>query len=201
MLKALPEKNVVRKCYHLQNRPILLHTRGKSSLYNLDIILSSLKIVTLEIPDVILILTTSFDKLSSRNRKLIHSLNLINNILFAGFQNRINDLKYFYTDSDLVISVPSDDSSPFSVYESLACKTHVIVSNLPWLYSKFIPEKHFMTVPVRDSVELARRIINFLNDKKKFKIDIEAAFQLVYDTINLKVENSKLEKLYFRILR
>jgi glycosyltransferase involved in cell wall biosynthesis len=139
-------------------------------------------------------------QLGLRNRKIIKRYNLLSNIVFAGFQDRINDLKYFYADADIVISVPSSDSSPFSVYESMACKTPVIVSDLPWLYSKFTPGNHLVTVPVRDSERLSDTIINHFSNRLK-TIDIEAAYEVVYEKINLKTENRKLEELYYRIMK
>jgi glycosyltransferase involved in cell wall biosynthesis len=193
------EKNIIRNRFDLQNRPVLLHTRGNDRLYNLDTILYSLKEVIKEIPDIVLILTTSFKNLSLRNKRIIKSHNLFPNIIFAGFQDRINTLKYFYADADLVISVPSSDSSPFSVYESMACKTPVIVSDLPWLYSKFIPGKHLLTVPARDSEKLADSIINYFTNSLK-TIDIDSAYRVVFEKINLKTENGKLEELYYKIL-
>jgi glycosyltransferase involved in cell wall biosynthesis len=193
------EKNIIRSRYNLHDRPILLHTRGNDRIYNLDIILLALIRVIKKIPDITLILTTSFEKLSLRNKRIIKKHNIFSNIVFAGFQDRINDLKYFYADADIVISVPSSDSSPFSVYESIACKTPVIISDLPWLYSKFTPGKHLLTVPVRDSEKLACRIIDYFNGDLK-NIDIDAAYEIVFEKINLQTENNKLERLYYNIL-
>jgi glycosyltransferase involved in cell wall biosynthesis len=194
------EKNIVRNRYNLHNRPILLHTRSKNHLYNLDTILFSLAKVKKEILDIVLILTTSFEDLSLRDRRIIKMNDLFPNIIFAGFQDRKTSLKYFYADADIVISVPSSDSSPFSVYEGIACKTSVIVSDLPWIYSKFIPGKHLLTVPVRDSEKLADSIINYFTNKSR-AIDIEAAYDIVFKKINFNNENRKLEELYYRTLR
>ena len=189
------ERNIIRNRYNLNNRLILLHTRGNGSLYNLDIILCSLKSLAKEFPDIVLILTTSFKDINLKCRKFIKSQDLSGNIIFAGFQNRIQDLKYFYIDADLVISVPSSDSSPFSVYESIACKTPVIVSDLPWFNSKFLPGKHLIVVPPRDSIELTKKISEFFTNTLDSIIDIESAYQHVYENINFQIENTKLENL------
>lgn len=194
------EKDVIRKRYALKKKPVLLHTRGNNPLYNLDIILNSLTIIREKIPEIVLILTTSFDDLNLQNRKFIVSNNLANNIIFVGFQDRIKELKYFYMDADLVISVPSSDSSPFSVYESLACKTPVIVSDLPWLYSKFSPGKHLIVVPPRNSKELAQKIISYFTNSLTENIDIDSAFQVVKKEINFSIENAKLENLYLKLI-
>ena len=37
-----------------------------------------------------------------------------------------------YRAADVVVSIPSSDSSPRSVWEALACGRPVVVSDLPW---------------------------------------------------------------------
>jgi glycosyltransferase involved in cell wall biosynthesis len=192
------QEGVVRKKYNLGNRPIVLHTRGMNKIYNLDIVIASIEKVRLIFPDVIYILPTNMDNLDDSIKVIIEEKNLKNNLLFVGFQNRINDLKYFYRDANVNISVPSSDSSPFSVYESMACMTPNIVTDLPWLYSKFTPDKHLLTCKVRDSEDLGLKIIDILN--KNHNIDFNDTYKIVYEQINLQTENSKLESFYRYLL-
>ena len=72
-----------------------------------------------------------------------------------------------------------------------------IVTDLPWLYAKFMPGKHLITCPVRDSSQLAERIIGVLNGK--LKVDLASAYDVVFNQINLQKENSELE-LFYRFL-
>jgi glycosyltransferase involved in cell wall biosynthesis len=187
-------QNVIRKHYNLENRPIVLHTRGIKQLYNLDIVLKSAVDVCKKIPNVVYIITTDYGKLDQKLKKFIADNKLINNFLFVGFQDRKKELKYFYRDANVVISVPSSDSSPFSVYESMACLTPVIVSDLPWLYSRFIPDKHLITVPVRSSEKLAASIENVINSNNL--LDLHSVYRIIYNDINLYKENTKLESFY-----
>ena len=191
--KKVP-KNVIRKCYNLENRPIVLYTRGTNQLYNLDIVFQSVVSVRKKVSNVVYIITTDYEKLDQKLKLFITDKNLFNNLLFVGYHDRKKDLKYFYSDANVVISVPSSDSSPFSVYESMACLTPVIVTDLPWLYSKFIPDKHLITVPVRNSEKLAASIINVINGDHL--LDLTSAYNVIYNDINFYEENSKLEAFY-----
>ena len=193
-------KGIIRKKYNLDNRKIIFHSRGVvASIYNIDIIIKSIFLVRKNFPKCILILTAKKEQLNSQLQDFIQSNKLENNILFVGYQDRVKDLKYFYCDADVNISVPSSDSSPFSVYESMACLTPNVVTDLPWLYSNFIPEKHLKVCSVRDEKSLAEQINKILNSNHN--LDLLSAYNIVYDKINLKKENKKLELLYRTILK
>ena len=95
--------------------------------------------------------------------------------------------------------MPSSDSSPFSVYESMACLTPVIVTDLPWLYTRFIPNRHLIAVSVRNSEKLAVSIVDVINGNHF--LDLHAAYHIVYNDINLYKENGKLESFYKLLLQ
>jgi glycosyltransferase involved in cell wall biosynthesis len=134
-------KGTVRKKFNLGGSKIIFHSRGVSDpIYNVDVVIRSILKVRKAFPECVFVFTAQKEQLSPELRNLIDKEKLESNILFAGYQNRINDLKYFYRDADVNISVPSSDSSPFSVYESMACFTPNVVTDLPWLYYRFIPE-------------------------------------------------------------
>ena len=159
------KKGLVRKKYHLNNRPIVFHSRSIKKLYNLGTIIKSILIVRERIPDVCFLFTGDMDDLNKESKKFIESQDLHHNIIFCGRLIHETEIKYFYADANLVVSVPSSDSSPFSVYEAMATKTPVIVSELPWYKNKFIPGKHLITVPVKDEIFLAKAIIEILNNE------------------------------------
>ncbi len=193
------QKGVARKKYNLGNRKIIFHTRGLVESYNVDIILQSILQVRKVFPDCVYLLTTTFEKLNPQMQNIIESNKLANNILFVGYQDRIESLKYLYRDADVHISVPSSDSSPFSVYESMACMTPNVVTDLPWLYSNFTPGKHLVTCPVRDAEKLGNTIVDVLHGKHN--IDMVSAYNIVYNNINFEKENAKLEEFYKYLLK
>ena len=68
-----------------------------------------------------------------------------------------------YRAADVVVSIPSSDSSPRSVWEALACGRPVIVSDLPWAREELMPEEQALLVPT-DAEAVARAIGRLLDD-------------------------------------
>jgi glycosyltransferase involved in cell wall biosynthesis len=193
-------KGTIRKKFNLGGRQIIFHSRGVvDPIYNINIVIKSILNVRKNFPECIFILTARKEQLNSELQDFIQHNSLEKNILFAGYQDRIKDLKYFYRDADVNISVPSSDSSPFSVYESMACLTPNVVTDLPWLYTNFIPGKHLMVCSVRNEESLAECISKILNCQHN--LDLLSAYNIVFEKINLQKENEKLEMFYIRTLK
>jgi len=191
------EKGFVRKKYNLNQKPIIFNSRSISKLYNYDIFFKSLKLVKKRYNDICYMITGSESSLDNETKKFISENNLQDNIIFTGWLDHESEMKYYYADADVVISIPSSDSSPFSVYEAMALKTPVIVTDLPWLKDNFSPNEQLLTVPLQDVAKLAENILMLLD--KKIKIDTESAYQKVLSDINMVTENEKLEKLFISL--
>jgi len=193
------KKGVARKKLNLnQNIPFVFSSRGMKEIYNIDIIMKSIPKVKNIFPDVKIVFSSNYGNLSEDIKQFVNSNNLKNNIIWTGWLNHELEMPYYYCDADVVVSIPSSDSSPFSVYEAIATKTPVIVSDLPWLKGKFIPGKHLISVPIRDEIALSDEIIRIL--KGDSVIDLKEAYNIVFDKINVVKENDKLEKLYNKII-
>ena len=95
-----------------------------------------------------------------------------------------------------MISIPSSDSSPLSVFESIACKTPVLLSDLPWISHK-LKKENCIILSKLDSNSLANATIKALSNSNKKKIN--KLHQIVFDDINAIKESKKLENLYFNI--
>lgn len=193
------EKGLIRKKYKLGSRPIVFHSRGLKNLYNVDTLIASLPIVKKKYTDVCYMLTGNRKDLDDKTKFFIKDKQLEQNILFCGKLDHVKEMKYYYTDADISISIPSSDSSPFSVYEAMATLTPAVVSDLPWLKSKFVPGKHLSIVPVRDSSALAAAILKLLNNNMKLELD--SAYQIVYQRINKNKENEKLDNFFISLLK
>lgn len=193
------EPGAITKKFNLNNRPIVFHSRNMTKLYNVDTLIESLPIVKKQFGNICYILTGNKNDLTKKSQKLLKQKQLDENIIFCGRLDHTSEIKYYYKDADVVVSVPSSDSSPFSVYEAMATKTPVIVSDLPWFTGKFIPNKHLLPVPVRNSTLLAEAIIKVLG--KKVQLDVDSSFQIVFNQINMVTENEKLEMLFNEILK
>jgi glycosyltransferase involved in cell wall biosynthesis len=68
-----------------------------------------------------------------------------------------------YRAADVVVSIPSSDSSPRSVWEALACGRPVVVSDLPWARAELADGENALLTPL-DAVAVAGAIGRVLED-------------------------------------
>lgn len=191
------KKGFVRKKYNIgKNQKIVFHARGSRELYNSDIILKSIPNVKKVFPDVIYFFAGYYDE-NNPYQKIVKKLNVQKNVIFLGKIDRLRMLPKYYIDSNLVISIPSSDSSPLSVYETMACMTPIILSKLPWLDLKF-SNHDYMSVEPRDSISLSKKTIEALTSPNLR--NAEKLYNVVLKDINSVRETKKLEKFYFNLI-
>ena len=185
------EKGIARKKLGIKDEFFVFSSRGMRDLYNIDIIIKAIPKVKEYFPNVKFVFAANYGELPKRMNSFINENNLSENILVTGWIDHDTEMPFYCCDADVVVSVPSSDSSPFSVYEAMATMTPVIVSDLPWLKDKFKSEINLITVPVKDSKALSYKIIEVLNNKSS--INFESAYNIVYEKINMFTENKRLE--------
>ena len=177
---------------------MIFSSRGLKSLYNLEIVLKAIPSVISSEKHVKFVFASHILGFMEKYGSLIKQLGIEDNVILAGQLNHTETMPYFCKDADVMVSVPSSDSSPLSVYEAMACKTPVIISDLSWYEGKFEKDRDMIVVPARDVEKLAAAIIQVLNGERM--VDVDSAYQKVYKNINFEIENRKLEKLYEKIL-
>jgi len=191
------KKGVVRKKHDLSdNTKIILCPRGFKKIYNNEIIIKAARAIKEEIKRIVFIFCGYYDQ-DNELLKLVEKYNLNKNIIFAGVLDRYSELPYYYSDADIVVSIPSSDSSPLSVYEAMACMTPVVVSTLPWLYHNFL-DCMPINVNYNDDKLLADKIYNLLGDPASSKT--EEIYKIVNTKINLTHESIKLMDLYNKVV-
>ena len=195
------KKGVAKAKLHIgKNIKVILSPRGINKVYNLDIIIKSIPLVVSSVPNVIYVFCSSMSSSKSIDflKNLCVELDISKYVKFLDPIDWDTELKFFYKDSDLILSVPSSDSFPISVLEAMACGVPVIATQLPWYKNTFIPGKDFLTVPIRNYIKLADETINILNNKTK--IDTEYVSKKVINQLSSINESNRLEVLYEQIL-
>ena len=177
---------------------MVFSSRGLKDPYNLDIILKAIPIVISSAKHTKFVFASHNTGFMEKYEALINQLEINDHVFLTGQLNHTKTMPNFCKDADVVVSVPSSDSSPASVHEAMACKTPVIISDLPWYRGKFEKDRDMIVVPARDVEKLAAAIIQVLNGERM--VDVDSAYQKVYKNINFEIENRKLEKLYEKIL-
>ena len=181
-----------------EDRRIIFSPRGFTQLYNIDTIIASIPEVRKRFENVVYVFCRHFGGDWEKYKKMAEELGVGENVLFTGFLDNELDMPYIYRDAEAVVSVPSSDSSPRSVYEAMACGTPAVVSDLPWYHGKFDKDRDLTVIPVGDSKMLAEATIQVLSNRPDGKI--ENAYKKVRENIDMMVHSEKLEKLYKRII-
>lgn len=189
----------VRKKFGLLKNELIFSPRGLTPLYNIDTIIKTIPIVKKRFPSVKYLFCYNNNMLSKELSCLIDELGVLNDIIYLGFLDNDTELRYYLRDVDVVVSVPSSDSSPRSVYEAMACYANVIVSELPWYHGKFKKNKNINVIPVKDFESLSRKIIDVLEQPEL--VNRESAYKYVYEKINMESSSRKLEQLYIDLLK
>jgi glycosyltransferase involved in cell wall biosynthesis len=133
-----------------------------------------------------------------KSKKLIRKFNKLidtygDKIRILGYLDNVEELPLYYAASSIVLSVPTSDSSPLSVYEAMACGNNVVVSNLKWIRGKFLNNKHLYTVELCKS-DIVHKIEQILKEKDD-SISNNAYKRVLY-RYNQDVQLCRLERLY-----
>lgn len=191
------EKQIARKRLNIKNEKMVFSPRGFDKIYSIDTIIKSIPFVKKVFPNVRYVFCNHLDNSGSEYKQLAEELQVRENIIFTGFLDNEKDVPYYYTDADVVVSVPLSDCSPRSVYEAMACGTPVIISELPWYHNKFKKNQDLSTVPVKDEKALARAILLILEGKKT--IDIQSTYNKVKQNIDMDVHSQEMERFYYQL--
>jgi glycosyltransferase involved in cell wall biosynthesis len=159
------KNNNFKKRYNMEKDEILIFSpRAITPLYNIDVIIESLNLLKLNNYKFKCMFSFAFGgEYSKKLREKVSKLNLEKNIIWLGYIDYAEMAKY-YNASDIVVSIPSSDSSPKSVYEAMFCKKAIIISNLEWSY-EILPEDNVVVrVEPKNSGSLFRALEKLIND-------------------------------------
>ena len=99
----------------------------------------------------------------SKLKQKVTRLGLEDYVIWLGYI-KYEDMQMYYNASDVVISVPSSDSSPKSVYEAMFCKKPVVISDLEWSYELIDEMECVCRVDPKNSDQLASKIMRLISD-------------------------------------
>jgi len=153
-----PKTNNLRRNYGVKEDEVLIFSpRAITPLYNIDIILEAIHELVNAGHKLKCMLSFAFgDEYSNQLKKKTQDLGIVDNILWLGYLS-YEDMAKHYNAADIVVSIPSSDSSPKSVYEAMFCKKPIVVSDLQWSY-ELLDDECIIRVSVRDSEQLSTAI-------------------------------------------
>jgi L-malate glycosyltransferase len=127
--------------------PLVVSVRGFKPVYNVDLQLQAFARFREGRPDARLLLKAPDGSVPPTVRASIQELGLHEAVtaLDGLPAERMPDV---YRAADVVISIPSSDSSPRSVWEALACGRPVVVSDLQWAKDELEDGRHAVLTPL-----------------------------------------------------
>ena len=142
--------------------PLVAGVRGLRSIYNPTLQLEAFALVRAQHPTARLLVKHPGTTLPAAVESTIERLGLRDAVVIVG-NAPAERLPDFYRAADVVLSIPSSDSSPRSVWEALACGRPVVVSDLPWARDELEPGERALLAPLEPG-EVARGIARILDE-------------------------------------
>lgn len=191
-----PKKNDLKSKYGVSENEILIFSpRAITGLYNIDMIIESLALLKKAGYGVKCMFSFAFgDEYTKKLKQLIKRLDVNDNAIWLGYLS-YDDMAMHYNAADIVVSVPSSDSSPKSVYEAMFCQKPIVVTDLPWSHELLSNCGCLSRVKVRDPDELFRAIKKII-DRPEYANKIASnAFKYAHMYFDYDVNMAKMEKI------
>jgi glycosyltransferase involved in cell wall biosynthesis len=108
-----------------------------------------------------------------------------------------DEMADYYRLADVTVSIPSNDGTPMSVLESMACGTPVLVSDIPDYDPHYIePEKTVLAARPDDAAAVARVLLCLLQEPTRAAQLAGEARRRVETTGGYEAQMSHMEQLY-----
>jgi len=179
------------------NCRIIFSPRQMVENSNIDLILDIVPIILDKYSDVIFIfaMMPTSDRLKHAFREVVNKYG--ERVQVVGYLDNIKELPFYYSASSVVLSIPTNDSSPLSVFESMACGALVLVSKHAWYRGKFFENKHLYSTNL-NSYDLLDKI-EFILDSHGTYIQ-DNAYNRVSSRYRNDIQVKKLDFLYNKVL-
>lgn len=183
------------------NDKIIFHPRGLTQLYNTDILIKAFAEILPRNPGIkLLLLAFNTDNdFVKRLRLLIKELNIQDKVIFI---NKVSheEMVKLYNLSEIIVSIPSSDSSPVSVLEAMACGKKIVLSDLAYVKEWLSPQKdNFFLVKDSNIKTLAKTLDTALN-KKSYNHIKNFNRKIILEKADSQKNIALMEKLYHEII-
>ena len=196
-----PKANTLKKDLHIDEDELLIFSpRAITELYNIDIIIESLsKLKKTNIKFKCMFSFAYGGEYYADLSQQVINLGLVDNVIWLGYV-KYEDMQLYYNASDLVISVPSSDSSPKSVYEAMFCGKPTIISDLEWSHELLDELECVCRVDVRDSDQLTDSIKRIIYNPEFAQEISQNSLHLSRKLFDYRVNMKKMERIMLDII-
>jgi glycosyltransferase involved in cell wall biosynthesis len=180
---------------------IVLSPRQMTPHYNQATIIDSMPLVLKELPHTVFIMKDTFGESEERRayvqtlKARAESLGVAQAIRWVE-QVPMAELPLYYALCDVVVSVPSTDGMPVTIFEAMATHKPVIVGDLPSYNEVVIHGQTGLRVPIRNSEVLARAITKIHKNPSLAKRMVEEAQVPLYQYGIFNEQMMRMERYY-----
>lgn len=181
---------------------VILSCRAVQPLYQTHNIVDAFQHVYQEIPDAFLLIINynSLPEYLTRIKEQISQSGLEKNILIVDMVS-YQQMPELYAGSRVMVSIPQTDGMPQSVYEAMAAGCPVVVSDLSTYNGVVEHNKTGLRVPGDQPVQIAKAILRVLKENELCHNLIAQGRALMQERGDIFQEMSKMEQLYFDLLK
>jgi glycosyltransferase involved in cell wall biosynthesis len=177
---------------------LIAGVRGLAPVYNPELLLEAFALVRQRHGDARLLLKHPGAALPARLKASIERLGLPEAVDVLG-NLPAERLPAVYRAADVVVSIPTSDSSPRSVWEALACGRPVVVSDLPWARDELAPGGQALLAEL-DPRSISQAIARVLDDGDVAADLRTAARDLAVAELDQAACSARIDALYRSVI-
>lgn len=180
---------------------VVLSPRQMTPHYNQITIIESIPRVLEEVPNAIFIMKDTFCNTPERQdyvrslKELAQSLHVDHAIRWVE-EVTMQELPLYYGVADVVVSVPSTDGMPVTIFEAMACQKPLIVGDLSSYNEVIIHGQTGLRVPIRNSQVLARAIIKLHKNPSLARRMVEESQVILHQYGIFNEQMMRMERYY-----
>jgi glycosyltransferase involved in cell wall biosynthesis len=197
------ERESIRTRLGLASGPTVLSLRRMGRIYNSLDIARAIPRVLEQVPTTQFVIRTwrCDPELFSQFQAIVQEQNVGNAVHYVSDLPDEGAIAELYQVADVVVSVPSSDGMPSSVFEALSCGAVPVLSDTASLHEWIEHEKEGVYVPIGDVAAIAEAIVRLLRDHR-LRSNLQAnGFRLIRERVDSKVWMRHNEELYEQLLK
>lgn len=184
---------------------VVLSPRQMTPHYNQTTIVESIPQVLAEVPNAIFVMKDTFCQTPDR-QAYVRSLKALADQLGVTEAIRwveevpFGELPQYYALSDVVVSVPSTDGMPVTIFEAMACQKPLIVGDLSSYNEVIIHGQTGLRVPIRNSQVLARSIVKIHKNPALASRLVEESQVILHQYGIFQEQMMRMERYYYGLV-
>ncbi|HTO44100.1 MAG TPA: glycosyltransferase family 4 protein [Burkholderiales bacterium] len=191
-----------RRRLGIEASQVVLCPRGLGKFFNSDVIIDAMPVVLAQRPDTLFLFVSGVGGASewARHMDRARALGVAGRLRWDG-QVPWLDMPWYYSASDVMLSVMTADSCPNCMLEAMAAEVPVVMSDTPQNREWIEDGGSGFLVQPRDPATLAARMLELLQDQSVSRRFTRRCLEVVKAYGNARVNVPKIKDLVLRISR